>query len=404
MYEDLEYWETKKRNTIALVRVSFEYLTDNNKLNAESIYGLCQLTWITRSGDYKGDGYVRAAKLPGLQRIFGEELKSVDEEVLYSHFKSIGVTNPRKTARLVSKDTGFTNFRSTYRNSSRKWIGRNTPKLKSILVSAYQLKNDNDAEGAIRKLMSLPKVPSPEGDHTTWAEYLVTPLMFALDSRVRFPIMNGNHGVNSQYRYLGVRNSSTLEQYKALMETMVDGGVADAIELDHLGDGLEEYLEGKDDFIFVKSVRKKPTNANTKTKKLTSKDEEERNYHKSVLTVKSRNRHNEMTNNLLDMFGDKAMEGGSKKCLFDVLIIGYFEKGKNKDLLIEVKSSNAIPDVRMAIGQLYDYHRVVSKDYKAGKAVLIDGKPTDYLKGLVEYAGVGLLWFSGNGLKSFNLD
>ena len=72
---------------------------------------------------------------------------------------------------------------------------------------------------------------------------------------------------------------------------------------------------------------------------------------------------------------------------------------KEGDLLIEVKSSAEMTEVRMAVGQLYDYHRQLPNREKTSKAILLPKEPDEHVKELLKYAKVGLLYFKKDALQ-----
>jgi hypothetical protein len=77
--------------------------------------------------------------------------------------------------------------------------------------------------------------------------------------------------------------------------------------------------------------------------------------------------------------------------MFNVLIQGYQTQGR--DLLIEVKSSTNVADVRLAIGQLLDYRRFVNRPSATDLAVLLPEEPSAHVRELLKACDILLLWF-----------
>jgi hypothetical protein len=64
-----------------------------------------------------------------------------------------------------------------------------------------------------------------------------------------------------------------------------------------------------------------------------------------------------------------------------------------RDLLIEVKSSTNIADVRLAVGQLLDYRRFVDRPNATDLAVLLPEEPNAHVRELLKACDILLLWF-----------
>ncbi|MBX7133467.1 MAG: hypothetical protein K1X67_12410 [Fimbriimonadaceae bacterium] len=111
--------------------------------------------------------------------------------------------------------------------------------------------------------------------------------------------------------------------------------------------------------------------------------------------------HNRMTNALLNLTGRTftVLEGSRPEAQFDALLQHYNAEGE--DLLIEVKSSTSVPDVRLAIGQLLDYRRFLERPEQTHLGVLLPEQPPremnefiDSINRLVGRRLVTLYWFS----------
>jgi len=69
---------------------------------------------------------------------------------------------------------------------------------------------------------------------------------------------------------------------------------------------------------------------------------------------------------------------------------------KTARAIVEAKSSVARPAIRMAIGQLADYARLMKKPPKA-KLILVPEKPRPDLLALAKSQGIGVTWPDGDG-------
>jgi hypothetical protein len=54
----------------------------------------------------------------------------------------------------------------------------------------------------------------------------------------------------------------------------------------------------------------------------------------------------------------------------------------------------------MAIGQLYDYWFTINGDVEPHLAILIPSKPDEDIIKLLEWLGIGILWFSEEKLEA----
>ena len=82
---------------------------------------------------------------------------------------------------------------------------------------------------------------------------------------------------------------------------------------------------------------------------------------------------------------------------FDALLENW-KPGRN--LLIEVKTAwsgrGGRAQVRMAIGQLFDYRLLFQPSNKLEVAILLPTQPDAQIKALLRSADIEVLWFSGN--------
>jgi len=83
--------------------------------------------------------------------------------------------------------------------------------------------------------------------------------------------------------------------------------------------------------------------------------------------------------------------------MFDVLVKSY-DKKSGKDLIVEVKSSTDIGDIRMAVGQLYSYSYFLKSKMEPDLSVLLPEKPTADIVAWLGSRNIGLLWLDQENL------
>ena len=129
--------------------------------------------------------------------------------------------------------------------------------------------------------------------------------------------------------------------------------------------------------------------------RLDIKDDQDLAFLSKARTVQMQRLHNAMTNGLLRIVGGRKLvyAGNRQEAMFDALIQDY--EGQERDLLIEVKSSTNIADVRLAVGQLLDYRRFVNRPDATDLAVLLPEEPNAHVRELLKAYDILLLWFEG---------
>jgi hypothetical protein len=380
-------WADRQRLTNKLVRFCYNYLSQTNRLNAETIHALCKLTWITGGEDHH-DNFARlfATKIPALETIFLGNYQQGGLEDIAKDIQAKSGAPKLKVTPLIMQHTGFTNFYNVYRNSSLTWIKANLETIKSILSGAAELKSDNQGAMIVSEIDNLPGILAPSETRSTHSEYLLTPVCFCLDPRLRFPIINGSENVKILLQGFQVLNSELVDKYSALVTLLGQPGIKDAADLDQIRSW---------NISAVTALKKQFRLAIPKSKDLALKDEEDYEVLRKNLSINAKRIHNNLTNQLITLFDGRIVEGSDSQCKFDALVKDH---NKGRDLLIEVKSSTEIADVRMAIGQLLDYHRQLDNRNNVSMAVLLPKEPDRNVKDLLKYAKIGLLWFKGDKL------
>lgn len=387
-------WAERQRRTNRLVRKIAAHVLPLEP-SGDRLLGLCRLTWITDAYEGELPAYIRSTKIPALAEALGTELDGLTlPEVAATVARLLG--DP-EAAALVLSHTGFTNFYKAYRNSARAWAHENRQALAAILRRAYALASDAEGEALTAAIAALP--PIPKANHPAQgmrAEYLVTPVVFALDPRLRYPIINGAERVQVLLRRIGVADDSLEAKYRALVRLIGSGGVVDAADLDQLG--LEERIElSADPESPMRQLLAEQPEAGSE---LPSKDEDDVQRLQQGLTIEQRRLHNRMTNQLKRLLADHTLlEGRAPDCRYDVLVRDYDRDGN--DLMIEVKSSCDAAQVRMAIGQVFSYwHRLKGAIDEVHAAILLPQRPDDAVIALLDWLEIGVLWLEGERLRT----
>lgn len=386
-------WAERQRHTNRLARKLAGHLFMRRTITARQIYGLSKLAWITNSYEGDAEAYIYSTKIPALGDILEKDLSnpSLDEvaSLIASHYDDISLR------KLVKGHSGFTNFYNAYRNSVFPWIEDNLSALLPLYKAAYAAKKEEDRlhiVEAITKLPGIPKANNP--DKQMKPEYFLTPAFFMLDPEILFPLINGNEWVQNLLKALDVADSDLPSQYRAMVRLYGEGGIRDAADLDRVGMDLPDFLT---------TSKKKATKKLLETKEtaegveLPLKDEADVEAIKKAGTLTQRRMHNQLTNRLRNALSDfTLLEGKSETCMFDVLVQRYDHDGN--DLLVEVKSSSDSPQIRMAVGQLFDYWFILQGNKEPHLAILLPERPADELVNFIQWLNIGLMWFEGDQL------
>ena len=79
-----------------------------------------------------------------------------------------------------------------------------------------------------------------------------------------------------------------------------------------------------------------------------------------------------------------------------ILVKNCFEK--KFDLLVEIKSSVEISDIRMAVGQLFDYWFRLKGDIPQNLAILLPERPRESCVDFLKWMEIYLMWFENESL------
>jgi len=396
-------WAERQRRTNRLITLLSDYIfSQSEEVTPKQLYGLCALTWITIpkiKTNFDIDApYIKKTKIPALGYVFNEDyssfsLKEIADDI-YSKSKSKDIKG------LIKSHTGFSNYYNAFRDekSSLAWIKGNHTELLNLFEKARNLKTDKDGFYLMSEIEALPKIPRKGGDGPP--ENLLTLVFFSLDRRLRFPIINSNKKVIKRLTQLGVKNKSLGEKYTKMISLYGKGGINDAADLDQVGDDLLEIIGNAKNSPTKRLLEKKTVEG----KDLPLKDDSDIATLQKSLNIISRRQHNKLTNKVRCFLkGYTLYEGTNQDAMYDILVKKYDKKNNPKttnDLIIEVKSSEKKADIRMAIGQLFDYWFNEKGDVKKHIAILLPMEPPDESIRMLEWVGIGVLWFSGNKIKT----
>ena len=385
-------WANRQRNTNYLVRKIAGYVFNQSEVTPSQLYGLSKLSWITNSYEGENASYIASTKIPALEDIFDIDFKSSSLEQVSQDIALI-MKEP-SISKMVQEHTGFTNFYKAYRNSSLRWVETNFDTLLPMYKSAYVAKSNIDRKRLIQAIQQTPGIPKANhAEQLMRAEYFLTPTFFLLDKEIKFPLINGNDGVKDLLKALGVQGDDLLKQYTSMVKLYGTGGIEDAADLDQIGCDLPDFIETER----KKAKKGLLENKETKNKnKLPLKDEEDVEVIRKAGTIKQRKIHNQLTNMIRTSLSKYTLlEGRNNSCMFDVLVQKYNQK---QDLMIEVKSSLEQSNIRMAVGQLFDYWYALKGDEELHIAILLPEEPDSACVKFLEWMDIGLMWFKKDKL------
>jgi hypothetical protein len=388
-----ENWSERERQTNRLVRSIAAWLFRQSEIRPEQLSGLAKLTWITDSRVNK-DTYINSVKIPALGLIFDRDYSQQSLAQIANDVARL--TGNARVRSLILNETGFTNIYNAYRNSSADWIRNNFKKILSLMKAAYDLNSDVDGRLLAEQIDALPPIGKPDQSSSAMhPANLLTPIAFALDKRIRFPILNGRKHVRHLLVKRGVINGTLPQKFDAMVSLYGKAGIRDAADLDQVSDELEHFLVDGSAPAKRKLLHKKKVGG----KHLPLKDENDLEVVQQERTAARKKLHNKMTNRLRDLWKNYTLtEGAGTSAQYDVMVKNYDDKGH--DLIMEVKSSSEIANLRMAVGQLYSYSYRMDENMGFHLCVLLPNKPSASDSKWLDCLDVGLMWFSGDKLKT----
>ena len=381
-------WYKTERHTEALVKAVVAECGVHG-LAGEDIWYLLQLTWITASKDGVSSDHWKRLKVPALAHLFQTKAEISDD--LGDTLASMRL--PRRVAVTAAEKTGFVNTYRPYRNSLLGWCRQHSRQLLPILDFALKLKaNNQDRFDLASEIAKLPRVSTPNNERTMAASNHITPLIACLDPKNRFPILNGEAGVNQRLAKLGLKHAGLEEQVRGFIGLIGQFGLTDAFAVDTMTEAQMQNITKR-----VKH-RSEPPKEEGNGAPLALFDEEERKAVTESSTVVYRKRHNKMTNRLEQLLPDhKITQGASADCRYDALIENY--DGNGRDLLLEAKPDANKGSVRIAIGQLLDYRRFLPNQAGTDLAILTIASPSPSHIELMHDLQITALWFTDESCR-----
>lgn len=350
------------------------------EFTAEQIFALSQLTWYDKG----------ISKLRALNTIYKKNYDDISDFLKDNEISD-------QTKEYISQNTGYTNLYPVYRNSSFKWIQENLPTVQNIIELALDERINDKSRLRIASLIDrLPGISKPNSKIGKMSPAsLLSPLIICLDKENRFPIINKASAVVDLYRKLKISNLSVPEQVRELLKILDNIDINNAFELDVMSRTVINMVTP----VYQKKKIEREQ-VNEIGRGLLDKDDDDVEYFVKTRKIKLIRLHNAMTNKLRDFCQEKninVIEGTSVK--YDAII----EKYNGKDnLLIEVKSSNTSSDVRLGIGQLFDYKHML-QDENIHLALYVPEKPERRYIDLLKKLGIVLMWDEGNSIYGLNM-
>lgn len=386
----LRYWYERRHDTARFVQACYD---EAPTMSAAKLHALCRLTWCNLAKKKtKFDVAETTGSLvaPALEELFGKTIEANSLEDLAISLDEAGI--PKVVRHAAGKKIGFVSFYNAYRNTSKQWLKTHEKAVLELFAHARQLKSDAARRKLYERIATLPDIPRKKGGSLPAAN-LLTPVIACLDPQVRCPIINSAPIVVERLTVLGRLHATLPKQFDGLVALVGKPGVPDAFVLE-LTDAKKSVYdpESKEQALFEAEERLFEP-AVPRSESLPIKNEEDIKVVSDALRTKHKQLHNRMTNRLLAVCQQKMLtveEGRPPNCRFDALVRNH---PKGHDLLIEVKSTTEIADVRLAVGQLLDYRRQLPKKATTNIAVLLPNEPGEHVRAFLADVKARALWF-----------
>ena len=392
-----ELWTNRKRHTNALVGTICRHLLQSQEeLSPEQMHGLAALCWITKNHDSVSNSYVKTVKIPALRAIF-PELK-LPTEIEAAESTILRATDLPLRAGDIVAHTGFTNLRGGYRYSSLTWFKQNHQDIGKLFKIACLMSSDAERVRLAKLISDIPKVPGAGklAQHPMRPECILSPLFFAIDSQLRFPIINGNDNIGRVFSEFDLKRGELDQQCRSMLTIIDDCNLKDAAQLDEWS--FQELKELKLRKTSVEIKNERLADKAHDDNQLQQKDAEDVEALQQELTITQTRKHNKITNLFIkELQGIELLEGSARACRYDILIPKY---ASERDLMIEVKSITSIQSVRMAIGQLFSYTFAKGKASTTDLAICLSEKPSADICSLLEWLDISLIWEENSKLHT----
>lgn len=352
-------------------------------LSKDDLWNLLRLTWVTVHGQEVTRDHWRRLKVPALASLFRRP--TVDGDDLRESITAMGL--PKTVSDAAMEETGIVNLRGVWRNTILPWCGRHRTSLNRIVRRAQTLPaNDQIRFDLAEEIEQLPSVPSPNNVAALRADKVLSPLVAALDPAKRFPIVNGRSAVQTLLGSRGLRHHTFQEQVRGLVGLVGQFGIEDAFVLDVLA----EEVAG-----LPKDIDEPPSRVEAQQEHPVLKqfDEAERQAALASRTIRYRDRHDCMTNRLLEILSGLTIRmGHGRDDRFDALAEAYDSGGR--DLLIEAKPDPDRGSVRIGVGQLLDYRRRLAHRARTDLALLTITPPNRSYREFLMDLQITSIWFT----------
>lgn len=373
-------WDERERRTSKLIRACYATYVAAREPTAEQLYALCKLTWLSKGKGGDLTDNTAAVVAPAFSLLTGREFTATSRAELVQEL--VAIDAPELIVSLAAEPVGFVNYYTGFRNIAKVWLENHHGEVCPIVTAVIQAKRDADASEAYGMIDHLPPLPRP-GAGDGKPRSLLTPLLACLDQRGgRAPIINERKVW--LLKKLHLASASLRDQHDGLVNLINQVGIRDAFDLD-VAD--EEKIDAA-----LRSPARGPWRG-PGSKPMGERCDDDVEYMHRTDLVTMRHRHNAITNALrtiCEAAGLSVEEGSDQTCLYDALLRSY--SGTERHLLIEVKTDDAPPMCRMAVGQLLDYRRQLSDRAAIDLAVLFPAKPSAAARTFLNYVGVSALW------------
>jgi hypothetical protein len=275
-------------------------------------------------------------------------------------------------------------------------VNKHRSSILRILKDTHSNRTPAGAEQIAVAVHRLPGVETNAGQ--LHAMTLLSPLLACLEPNHKFPIINSNDSVKAMLQQMRMPAKSAAERFGEFIN-IFNSIPCNGLELDQIGADYINILTYKP--VASEKGTTRTVDKMARTSSLELKDQSDINEVATSNNSTMRRVHNRMTNALLTRARGRytILEGRTRPAKFDAIIKAY-DVHRKRDLLIEVKSSSEIGVVRLAVGQLYDYHRHLPQRYKVDLAVLFPERPSHHSFDLLESLGIKVLWFNDSKFSS----
>ena len=383
-------WYDIKLYTSQLVKLCCKYQCKGNNLTPEKIHALCRLTW----------NYAKWTSATGEPLWILWEKKD-DFPLIEDPEELVDYGIPPDVIESAKENYGIVNFYRAYRNSSLDWVRKHHKVLKSLVHKAASIRNDSEIIKLTNAIENLPALRTPNKKRSmSDTRSLLTPLFACLAPNLRFPIINKNYRVNRLHEKLKITNDSLESQVKTYIGLIRQYGLKDALMLDAVSERLAEIVKPQ------KKIRTRPQHSKLperakqrEPRRPELKDITDIKYFREQKIVFITRVHNQIVDRLIAICEEYDLQQTSEMN-YDFLITNYDNTGR--DLLIEVKSSSDRPDLRLAVGQLFDYRRQLPRRAVTDLAILVPDEPNKDSIDYIRDVGIEIMWFTNKTLNTID--